>query len=185
MSLRSIHTHRFGAGEFDAFDMRGAGKPGDVLRQCAPLHHLLQVRSDPVGHQFERQAAAFVLAIQPDDMEAITGCDRLRCDCARLKRKQRPFEFGGSLARGDLAEIAALRGRRACRMCRRQCGQLTLIFAQNRKCRLGGRAGLSVACGIGYIGREEYVRCFVDVGCAKTLQILLIEAPAGRSVGAR
>src|SRR5262245_48053921 len=60
ISLRSIDPHGVGAHEADAFDARGAGEPSDILRQRQPLHALLQIFSDSVRHQFERQFAAHV-----------------------------------------------------------------------------------------------------------------------------
>ena len=96
--LRSIDSHGFGAGEIDALDAGRSGEPRDILRKPAPLYAFLQVFGNPVGHEFERQFAAFVLAIKPDDVETVACRDRLRADCARLEGKQGRFEFGRGLA---------------------------------------------------------------------------------------
>jgi hypothetical protein len=51
------------------------------------LHAFLQVCGDPVRHQLERQIAAFALAIQANDVEAIPSRNRLRSDRAWLECK--------------------------------------------------------------------------------------------------
>ena len=106
--FRSGHPQGFGAGEIDAVDPRGAGKPRNVLRECTPLHAILQVCGDPFRHKFERQIATFVLAIKPDDMKTITRGDRLRADRTWFERKQGAFECGRCLTGCNLTEVATL-----------------------------------------------------------------------------
>jgi hypothetical protein len=108
LSFRSGHPQGFGAGEIDAVDTRGAGKPRYVLRERTPLHAILQVCGDPFRHKFERQIAAFVLAVKPDNMKTVTRGDRLRADRTWFERKQGAFEFGRCLTGCDLTEVATL-----------------------------------------------------------------------------
>src|SRR5262245_61246850 len=122
ISLRSIDPRGAGAREIDAFDVGGAGEPRNVLRQRPPLHALLQIFGDPVRHQLERQFAALVLAVQPDDVETVARCDRLRADRAGLEHRQRLLEFRSGLAGRDLTAVAALRSRRAIQVRTRQVG---------------------------------------------------------------
>src|SRR5262245_22026249 len=131
ISLRSIDPHGAGIREIDTFDVRGAGEPRNVLRQRPPLHALLQIFGDTVRHQLERHFAALVLAIQPEDEETESRCDRLRADRAGLQRRQRLLEFRRGLARRDLTEVAALRSRRAVRVRPRQVGKLLGTLAQD------------------------------------------------------
>jgi hypothetical protein len=79
-SLRSVDPHGLSAGKLDPIDASRASKPRDVLGECPPLYILPKVFSNPIGHGFERQLTAFVLAIQPNDVEAIPSRDRLRAD---------------------------------------------------------------------------------------------------------
>ena len=64
-----------------------------------------------IGHYFERQSAALVLAVQPDDMKTVARHDRFWSDRTGLKRNQGILEFRSCLAWRDLTEIAALRSR--------------------------------------------------------------------------
>src|SRR5262245_15839964 len=164
ISLRSIDPHGAGIRKIDAFDARGAGKPRNVLRQRPPLHALLQIFGDPVRHQLERQFAALVLAIQPDDVETVAGRDRLRADRPGLERRQRLLEFGRGLAGRDLTEVAALRSRRAIRVRTRQVGKLLRVLAQDGESGLRGCARLHIARRISLAGGEQDMGRFVDVG---------------------
>ena len=108
LSFRSGHPQGFSAGEIDALDPRGAGKPRNVLRERTPLHAILQVCGDLIRHKFEWQRAAFMLAIKPDDMKTVTRSDQLRTDRAGLEREQCLFEFGRCLIGRNLTEVATL-----------------------------------------------------------------------------
>src|SRR5262245_4989173 len=164
ISLRSIDPHGAGIRKIDAFDARGAGEARNVLRQRPPSHALLQIFGDAVRHQLERQLAALVLAIQPDDVETVAGRDRLRADRPGLERRQRLLEFGRGLAGRDLTEVAALRSRRAVRVRPRQVGKLLGMLAQDGEGGLRGCTRLRITRRIGLARGEQDMGRFVDVG---------------------
>jgi DNA-binding transcriptional ArsR family regulator len=131
MSLQSIEPDNFfGGGKIDAFDARARGEPGNILRRRQPLRALLQVFGDTLRHQFERQLAALVLTVQPNDMETVARRDRLRADRTGRKREQGLLEFRRGLADCDLAKVAALRSRWARRVRLRQFGELLGMLMQ-------------------------------------------------------
>ena len=94
-----MHAQRVGAGEFDALDLRRRYQPRDVLRVGPPPHAVAQVIGDAVGDQFIGQQAALMLAIEPDDMEAVARGDRRFAQLTGLERDERLLEFGRGLPR--------------------------------------------------------------------------------------
>ena len=109
-----------GAGELDALDFRRRYQPRDVLRVGPPLDALAQIVGDARGDEFEGQRAAVMLAIEPDDVEAVARRDRRLAQLTGRERDERLFKLGRGLSGRDLAEIAALRRRRTARMQPRQ-----------------------------------------------------------------
>src|SRR5690348_8198862 len=74
---------------------------------------LLEVGGDALAHELERQLAALDAAVEAHDVQAVAAFDGLGMDGADLQARQRGVELGDGLSRTDLAEIAALPGRRA------------------------------------------------------------------------
>ncbi len=66
-----------------------------------------QVVGDAVAHQLKRQLAAVDATIEPDDMEAIAGFDRLLRHLTRREAVERFLEFRRCIARSDLPQITA------------------------------------------------------------------------------
>jgi hypothetical protein len=165
MSLQSIEPDNFfGGGKIDAFDARARGEPGNILRRRQPLRALLQVFGDTLRHQFERQLAALVLTVQPNDMETVARRDRLRADRTGRKREQGLLEFRRGLADCDLAKVAALRSRWARRVRLRQFGELLGMLMQDGERGVRGVARLRVTRRIGAARSEQDVSRFVDGG---------------------
>src|SRR5579863_1733606 len=105
-----------GALACDAGDLCPRHQPRDVLRAGAPTDCLAQIIGDAAGDELERQIAALDLAIEADDVQAVARRDGLLGDGAGGKREQRALELSRGLSGTDLAEIAALRGRRTGRV---------------------------------------------------------------------
>jgi hypothetical protein len=98
---------------------------------------------------------------------------------------KKSLELRHRLAARDLAEIAALRRRGTGRELLRQLSE-PLWRRQNfakhgLRLLLGSRGGVGVL----RVGREQDVGRLEQVGAAKALQVLLVEAPARRLVGLR
>ena len=89
-SLRSIDPHGIRASEIDALNAGRGGEPRDILRQRTALTTSCRYRGDPVGHEFERQSATFVLAVKPDDVETVACCDRLRSRSSPAREQTKP-----------------------------------------------------------------------------------------------
>ena len=88
-----MHAQRVGAGKLDALDARRRHQPRDILRVGAPSHALAQIVGDTVGHEFVGQRTALVLALEPDDVEAISRGDRRFAQLAGFEREQRLLEM--------------------------------------------------------------------------------------------
>src|SRR5450759_4671166 len=71
-----------------------------------------------------------MFAVEPDDMGAVTRRDRRFAQLPGRKRDKGLLEFRRRLPGGDLAEIAALRRRRAARMRLRKFGKPRGLLAQ-------------------------------------------------------
>jgi len=66
-------------------------QPRNVLRIGAPSDALAQVVGDAFGHGLVRQVMAIVLALKPNDMEAVTRFDRIVAEFAGGERDVRPI----------------------------------------------------------------------------------------------
>ena len=71
-----MHAQRVRAREVDAFDLRRRHQARDVLRVGAPAHAFAQIVGDAGGDHLIGQHLPFMPAVEPNDMEAVTGRDR-------------------------------------------------------------------------------------------------------------
>ena len=138
-----------------------------------------RVVGDAFGDQLVRQQPAVVLAVEPDDVEAVAGRDRRLAQLPGRERDQRLLEFRRGLPGRDLAEIAALRRRRTARVRLRQFGKALRMLVQLGQHRGGIVARARVAPRIGGPRREQDVRGLIDVGRAEPRLVVLVIAAAG------
>ena len=120
-----------------------------------------------------------MFAVEPDDMEAVTRRDRRLAQLPWRKRDKGLLEFRRRLPGGDLAEIAALRRRRAARMRLRKFGKPRGLLAQFGEHRGGILVCLGMRRAIRGQRRKQDVRGLVDIGRAEARAVAVVIAPAG------
>src|SRR3954470_4023165 len=108
-----LHQRRGCAWHREAGDLGLAREQGDVLRHGAAPGALLDVTGDPVPDLLEREDRAVELALEAEHVDAVRGTHRLGAGLTRREGRHGALEVGRGLAGGDLAESAALGGRRA------------------------------------------------------------------------
>ena len=142
-----------------------------------------QIRSDPPVHGLERQALSRDLAVQPDHMGAEAGLDRDGAELAFVHVEQKRLELRHRLPARDLAEPAAMPGRRAGRHRPGQGFESGRIFPYCPDGVFGRCRGLGVGFRVGRRGGEQDMCAFIDVGRAEPVAVVLVVASAGRDVG--
>ena len=78
----SMHAQRVCSGEINALDLRRRNQSRNVLGVRPPPHAFTQIVGDAASDRFIGQRPAVMLAIEPDDMEAVARDDRLRTQFA-------------------------------------------------------------------------------------------------------
>ena len=171
--------------ERDTNDLCGRHEPRNILGRRAAGDAGAQVIRDALGDELERQVDPLDLAVETNDVQAITRLDWDLGHGPRRELCQRLFEFRGRLSGRDLAQISTMRRGRTSGVGPRQIAKPLRPKFQLREHRCGRCLRLRIALRIVFARGKEDMRRLVDRGRTEAPPILLVIAPAGFLVGRR
>lgn len=173
-----MHQRRRRTWHVQAGNLRLSRQQRHVLRRGAAPRALFQIAADALSYLFERKYLPGDLPIQPEHVHAIARVDELAAGLPWQQGKQSGLEFGRGVAAGDLAEAAALAGRRAVRDGTCQVFEPIGVGCDLAECHLGPRDSLRIGGRIVTCRPEQDVLRLKQIGTEEFSAVGLVVTAA-------